>query len=62
MTRPPSTMDVTARCPCDKMDHVNGNLTGAIFGVSPRVLDQSLFPTAEIIRCEVGNSHPEYIL
>ena len=35
MTRPSSTMDVTTRCPCDKMDDVNGNLAGAFFGVIP---------------------------
>ena len=53
MTRQHSTMD--------KMHHVNGNLAGAFFGVIPCA--QSIpFPTAAIIQCEEGNSHPAYIL
>ena len=61
MTRPPSSMDVTTRCPCDKMKHVNSNLAGAIFGVIP-CARSSPFPTAALIQYEVGNSHPAYIL
>ena len=42
VTRRPSTMGVTTRCPCDKIDHVNGNLAGACLG-SLCALDRSLF-------------------
>ena len=60
MTHPPSTMVFTTRFPCDRMDHVNGNLTCAVLGTIPCARSIP-FPTAVIIQWDVGNSQPAYI-
>ena len=57
MTRPPSSI-LTSTCrPCDNSDHDSGNLTCALISHMPCARSIP-FPTAAILRCGIGNSHP----
>ena len=61
MTFPPSAMFVTTYLPWARRAQVSDNLTCAGFCAAPCARSIP-FPTATIIQCKVGSSHPAYIL
>ena len=56
----PATMVVGTRCSCDKLDHIQDNLTTIFSGLVPCSRSIRLL-TAAIMQCGMGNSQPAYI-